>query len=146
MENLRRLSNVLIFLLRISMGVMFFYAGITKVLDSTWTAAGYLQGAQTFAPLYNWLLQPNILPVVNFINQWGLLLLGLALISGLFIRYTAWLAALLMLLYYIPVLNFPYVSQHAFLVDEHIIYILVLILLAVTKSGKIFGLDKLLNR
>src|SRR3989344_8616964 len=117
----RRLS---LFLLRISLGWLFFYAGITKVVNPEWSAAGYLQGAKTFTGLYQWLAQPGIIPVINFINEWGLLLLGVALILGIFVRLGAVLGVLLMLLYYFPVLDFPYIGKTAYLVDEHIVYAL----------------------
>ena len=34
-----------LFLLRVTAGWMFFYAGITKVLDPKWSAEGYLKGS-----------------------------------------------------------------------------------------------------
>ena len=60
-----------LFLLRVSAGWMFFYAGITKVLNPQWSAEGYLKGAKSFVWFYQWLLQPEILPIINSINKWG---------------------------------------------------------------------------
>lgn len=134
-------ERIYIFLLRISLGVLFFYAGITKVLNPNWSAAGYLKGAKTFSEFYNFLLDPNILPIINFVNEWGLTLLGLSLVLGIFVRLSSWLGALLMLLYYIPVLNFPYVGTNSFLVDQHIIFILVLLLLGSARAGRFLGLE-----
>ena len=37
-----------LFLLRVSAGWMFFYAGITKVLNPQWSAEGYLKGSESF--------------------------------------------------------------------------------------------------
>ena len=76
-----------LFLLRVTTGWMFFYAGITKVLNPQWSAEGYLKGAKSFVWLYQWLLQPEILPIINSINKWGLTLLGASLIIGLFVRF-----------------------------------------------------------
>ena len=64
-------QKISLFLLRVSMGWFIFYAGITKVLNPEWSAAGYLKGAKTFVSFYEWLLQPNILPSINFLNEWG---------------------------------------------------------------------------
>ncbi|MDO8583036.1 MAG: DoxX family membrane protein [bacterium] len=132
------------FLLRISLGILFFYAGITKVINPHWSAAGYLKGAQTFSGFYNFLLQPNILPIINFVNEWGLTLLGISLLLGIFVRLSSKLGALLMLLYYIPILHFPYVGKGtmSFLVDEHIILILSLLLVGSLKAGRFLGLEK----
>ncbi|OGZ19367.1 MAG: hypothetical protein A2626_02250 [Candidatus Nealsonbacteria bacterium RIFCSPHIGHO2_01_FULL_38_55] len=136
-----RFQKISLFLLRISMGWMMFYAGITKVIDPTWSAGGYLKGAKTFVGAYQWLASPNILPLVNFVNEWGLTLLGLSLIFGIFVRLGSILGAVLMLLYYIPILDFPYPNPHSYLVDEHIIYIFVLLLLTSLRAGRVWGLE-----
>ena len=135
-------SDIYIFLLRVSLGVLFFYAGITKVINPNWSAAGYLKGAKTLPELYNFLLQPDILPIVNFVNEWELTLLGVSLLLGISVRLSSYLGALLMLLYYIPTLQFPYAGANSFLVDQHIIYILVLLFLGEIRAGRIWGLEK----
>lgn len=134
-------SQICTFLFRIALGWLFFYAGITKIINSDWSAAGYLQGAKTLTGLYHWFAQPDILPVINFINEWGLLLLGLSLLMGVFVRLSSIFGAILMLLYYFPVLEFPYIGRNSFLVDEHIIYALALLLLAALRAGRMWGLE-----
>ena len=124
------------------MGWLMFYAGVTKALDPSWSASGYLSNAKTFPAFYQWLLQPDVLPVVNFVNEWGLTLLGVSLILGIAVRLSSLLGALLMMLYYFPVLDFPYPNPHSYLVDEHIIYALVLILFAGLGAGRVWGLEK----
>ena len=47
-----------------------------------------------------------------------------------------------MLLYYFPILNFPYVGERYFLVDQHIVFALILILFASINAGAIWGLDR----
>ncbi|HEY9584231.1 MAG TPA: DoxX family protein [Candidatus Paceibacterota bacterium] len=136
-----KFQKISLLLLRVSMGWLMLYAGITKVLDPNWSAAGYLQGAKTFAGFYQWLTQPNILPAINFINEWGLTLLGVSLILGIFVRLSSVFGTVLMMLYYFPVLTFPYISQHSFIVDEHVIYALVLIFFAAIGAGRYYGLD-----
>ncbi len=128
--------------LRLSLGCLFFYAGITKLLDPSWSAAFYLKGAKTFPAFYQWLLQPDILPVINFLNEWGLTLIGLALILGIFVRLASIAGATMMLLYYFPILDFPYPNAHAFIVDEHIVYIFAFLVLASFRAGRVFGLEK----
>ncbi len=135
-----------LFLLRISMGWFFFYAGITKVLDPAWSAAGYIKGAKSFVWFYHALLHPSVLPVVNFLNEWGLTLLGLSLIIGAFVRLSSWLGVILMALYYFVILDFPYPNTHAFIVDEHVIYALVLVVFASTHAGRAWGFDALRER
>lgn len=128
--------------LRLSLGWLMFYAGITKVMDPTWSAAGYLKGAKTFPELFQWFLQPGVLPIINLVNEWGLTLLGVSLILGVFVRLSTLLGAILMLLYYFPAIQFPYVPPHSYLVDEHIIYALALLLLGALEAGRYFGLER----
>ncbi|MDO8571952.1 MAG: DoxX family membrane protein [bacterium] len=135
-----------VFLLRISMGWLFFWAGITKVLNPAWSAAGYLKGAKTFPDFYQWLSTTDILPLINFINEWGLTLLGVSLILGIFVRLSSTLGILLMFLYYLPILQFPYVNLNSFLVDQHIIFILVLLFFSTIRAGRIWGLESWCSR
>ncbi|TSC89179.1 MAG: DoxX protein [Parcubacteria group bacterium Gr01-1014_3] len=135
-----KVTKLAIAALRITLGWFMFYAGITKVLDPAWSAAGYLNSAKTFTGLFQWFASPEILPAINFINEWGLTLLGVSLILGVFVRLSSVLGAVLMMLYYFPVLEFPYVG-HGFLIDDHIIYALVLAYFAAAKVGRIWGLE-----
>ena len=134
------LQKFFLFLSRITVGWMFFYAGITKVLDPQWSAEGYLKGAKAFSWFFQILLDPSVLPIINFMNKWGLTILGISLILGLFVRFSSLLGVLLMALYYIA-LGFPYPNPHSYIVDEHIIYISVLLFFAAIKAGRVFGLD-----
>ena len=143
MNNFQKIS---IFLLRISMGWFTFYAGITKVQNAAWSAAGYIQGAKTFPGFYQWFLQPDILPIVNFLNAWGLLLIGVALLTGVFVRAASFFGIALMLLFYFPILDFPYPNPHTYLVDEHIIYALAFLVLMATRAGSFWGLGRLCSR
>lgn len=129
------------FLLRISMGWLMFYAGITKIIASNWSAAFYLKDAKTFHGFFNWLLQPGILPAVNFLVVWGETLIGIALVLGLFVRLSSLSGFIMMLLFYFPILNFPYPDLHSYIIDEHIIYALVFLFLAAIRAGRAWGLE-----
>ena len=134
------------FVIRIVMGWLCFYAGITKVINPAWSSVGYLKSAQTFSGFYTWLANSDWIGVVNWLNAWGLTLLGVSLLLGALVRLSSILGALLMLLYYFPVLSFPYVGSHSFIIDEHIIYILVLALLFSYNAGKKWGIDNYLTK
>jgi|SRR3989344_2972602 len=134
-----------IILLRLGIGWLLFYAGWSKVVTffteaQDWTATGYILGNVKAGghPFAN-LLEPfanNVL--VDYLNAYGLLLIGLTLILGLLVRWSAFWGIILMILYYLSI--FP--PEHAFVVDDHVIYALVLIFLAVVGAGRIWGLDK----
>jgi thiosulfate dehydrogenase [quinone] large subunit len=146
MNSLNLSARVTLLLTRVALGILFFYAGITKVLDSTWSAAGYIGVAKTFPNFYQLFLNPTILPIVNFLNEWGLTILGLSLILGLFVRLSSLLGVALMLLYYFAAGPFPYPNAHAWLVDEHIVYALLLLSFASIRAGRYWGLDQFLSR
>lgn len=136
------LKNILS-LLRISLGGVFIYAGITKILNTEWSAAGYLENAKSFTDFYAWLASPEHIEIVNILNEWGLLLIGIGLLFGIATKYASIAGIILMLLYYFPILDFPYVGDHSFLVDDHIIYALLLVLIIKTKAGKFNSLSSL---
>lgn len=138
---MNKLQKISLFLLRISIGWLMFYAGITKVLDSSWSAEGYLKTAKTFAGIYHWFLTPSILPIINFINEWGLTLIGISLIFGVMVRLSSIFGVLLMLLYYFPALTFPIIAPHSFIVDEHIVYLFTFFVLAAFRAGRVNGLE-----
>jgi len=134
--------HISLFFLRIALGGLFLYAGISKILDPSWTAKSFLNAAQTFHGFYTWLASPALLPVIDFVNEWALALLGLSLLLGIFVRLSSTLGAVLMLLYYFPGLSFPYL-EHGFLIDDHIIYVFALLYVGIARSGRIWGIDAL---
>lgn len=129
MTNFQKIS---LFLLRLGMGVLFFLAGYTKLIDPMWSAAGYISGAKNFTGFYTWLLRPEILPAVNFLNEWGLTLIGVALLLGIFVRLSSVFGFLIMVLYYLPI----YPPLHG-PIDEHVIYALVFMVFMAFGSGEI---------
>lgn len=141
MNQLTKSAAVWLFMLRLTTGWLMFYAGITKILDVSWSATGYLISAKTFAGFYKALASPGILPVINFVNEWGLTLLGVSLILGIGVRLSSMLGALLMILYYFPAVEFPFVP-HGFIVEEHIIYAAALAFLAAVRAGRFYGLER----
>lgn len=133
-------------LTRVSLGVLMFYAGVTKVTNPDWSAAGYIGGAGNFVEFYKIFLNPAILPIVNFLNAWGLTILGLSLILGIFVRLSSLFGIVLMLLYYFAAGPFPHPSAHAYIVDEHIIYALILLFFIMVRAGRFLGFDQFLTK
>ncbi|PIZ46414.1 hypothetical protein COY32_03385 [candidate division WWE3 bacterium CG_4_10_14_0_2_um_filter_41_14] len=139
-----RVNPKLLLVVRVLMGWFFLYAGLSKVLNPEWTAAGFLSNAQTFPAVYGWFASSANIGWVDFANSWGQTLIGLGLITGTFVQVASWAGILMMVLYYFPSLNFPYAGDHALLVDDHVLYILILVGLMQTKAGHFWGLDALI--
>ncbi|MEF8825086.1 MAG: DoxX family protein [Halapricum sp.] len=126
--------------LRLIMGWTFFYAGITKVINPEWSVRGFLlygissenPFTQIWTTLGNdwyWLLTP--------LNQLGLTLIGLALIVGLFVRFSAFWGALMMTFYWLA--SFP--LEGSILIDFHFVYVLLLFAVGAFGTGRVLGLD-----
>lgn len=135
-----KLENKILIALRLTIGWLFFFAGISKLTNPDWSAAGYLASAHTFSDFYTWLASEPIIGITNALNAWGLTLIGLALLVGLFTRLTSLLGVILMILYWFPGLRFPAV-EHGMIVDEHIVYAVLLFYLAIIRAGRVGGLD-----
>ncbi len=135
-----KFQKVSLFLLRITVGWMFLYAGFSHVSDPNFSAAGYLAGAKILTGFYHWLASPGILPVVNFVNEWGLTLLGISLIFGFGVRISSKLGVLQMILFWLP-LGILHPDAHSLIVDDHIIYAATLLVLASFSAGRSWGMD-----
>lgn len=134
-------ARVPILFLRLGIGWVFFYAGWSKVITyftaaADWTAAGFLSHLDgPFGNLFSSLASNTI---IDYLNAYGLLLVGCALLLGVLVRWSAFWGIVLMLLYYLA--GFP--PENAFVVDQHVIYSLVLVFLAAVGGGRVWGLDK----
>jgi thiosulfate dehydrogenase [quinone] large subunit len=89
--------------LRLLIGWHFLYEGLAKLTNPYWTSAEYLDQAgwlfkHQFAALA---ASPAAVTVVDVLNEWGLVLIGLGLLVGLFTRGAAIAGIVLLLLYYI---------------------------------------------
>jgi thiosulfate dehydrogenase [quinone] large subunit len=128
------------------MGWIFTYAGLSKIFNPEWSAAGFLNNANSFPKLFAWLASQEILPITNLLNEWGLTLVGISLLLGAYVKLSSKFAILLMTLYYLAPLKFPYPNDHSLIIDDHIIYILVFIILITYDAGKFCGLDERLKK
>jgi thiosulfate dehydrogenase [quinone] large subunit len=135
-------ERALIVLLRLSMAWVFLYAASHQVFDPGFSVAGFLGTTKTFHGLFELFTGPVLAPITTFLVAYGHLLIGLSLLAGLMVRVSSAFGIALMLLYWMAHMDFPYVSgTTSFLMDEHIVYALVLGLLIATHAGHILGLD-----
>jgi thiosulfate dehydrogenase [quinone] large subunit len=133
----------LLLLLRFGMAWIFIYAASHQILVPNWSVAGFLGNTKTFHWLFAPMTTPALAGVLSFLVGYGHLLIGLSLLSGLLVRVSGVFGAALMLLYWMAHMDFPYITDmNSLLVDDHIIYALVLGLLVATRDGHIFGLDQ----
>ena len=74
--------------LRVLIGWHFLYEGLVKVVNPNWSSAGYLMDSQGFFSGFFQSLATNqsVLSVVDFMNMWGLVAIGLGLHFRLFFQ------------------------------------------------------------
>jgi thiosulfate dehydrogenase [quinone] large subunit len=136
-----------IFLLRILMAWTFLYAASHQVLVPGWSVVGFLNSTKTFHDLFAIFTTPGVAPVVTFLVAYGHLAIGLSLLAGLMVRISASFGILLMLLYWMAHMDFPYIENpNNFIVDYHIVYAAVLGWLAYKGAGRVWGLDAVASR
>lgn len=144
-----KLNNVL-GLLRLSMGWIFLWAFIDKVFGlgfSTVHGKAWINGVSPtlgflkfgskglFSSFYH-TIAGNI--IIDWIFMAGLLLIGITLILGIATRISVFAGALIVFLMWTAVLP----PQNNPILDEHIIYILVFIILGIANSGNYIGFGK----
>jgi uncharacterized membrane protein YphA (DoxX/SURF4 family) len=145
-DNIMNWKRILITTLRVAIGWHFLYEGITKLFTPDWSAYNYLMSSTSFmAGFYEALASsPILLKIVDVMNIYGLILIGLALFLGIVIRYAAAAGALMLTLYYFAYPPFgPTIygglEGNLFIVNRLFIEAIALILLASIKD-KGYGL------
>ena len=141
-------------ILRVFIGWHFLYEGLIKWSDPEWSAAGFLTTATwILSGFYTWLAENEILlAIVDFLNQAGLFLLGIALIAGLLTRTAAVAGMILLGLYYLahpPLFDggTPVTTGSSYLlIDNNLIEMVALYLVYVFKAGRFSGLDALIEK
>jgi len=140
------LSNVqqwALIILRIIIGWHLLNEGLAK-LTGEWSADSFLLGSQgLLSKLFqNMASQPAVLEIVNFLNVWGLILIGLGLFLGIFARIAVYSGILLLFLYYIA---YPPLHGVDLLVNKGLIELVSLVILAIFPSTLNIGLWSLLE-
>jgi thiosulfate dehydrogenase [quinone] large subunit len=140
--------------LRIAMGWMFFWSFLDKLLglgfatapDAAWLrggspTAGYLANATggIFAAIYHAMAGS---PIVDVLFMLGLLCIGGALLLGIGVQIAGYAGAALVVLMWFD--NFPPAQNP--LLDEHTIFALLLVGLALARAGQWVGLGKWWSR
>jgi thiosulfate dehydrogenase [quinone] large subunit len=139
-------------ILQILIGWHFFYEGLAKLINPYWSSTGYLAGAEWwFGGIFRDLAaSPTAITVIDFLNMWGLTLIGLALFLGLLTRPALIAGMALLFLYYIAAPPFPAYSyampaEGSYLVVNKILIELVaMAVLLAFPTNKLFGLDRLI--
>ncbi|MCU0408416.1 MAG: DoxX family protein [Bacteroidales bacterium] len=136
-------------LIRIVVGWHFLYEGLAKLFNPGWSSAAFLMESKwLLAGFFHWLAaDPGRLALTDFINTWGLILIGLALFLGIFTRISALAGSAMLLLFYIA--SPPFIessiatASHFYIINYNVIEAVILIAIAALPADYLWGLGRL---
>ena len=145
------LPRYLLVFLRIAIGWHFLYEGVSKLFIEGWSAAPYLSGSRwIFASFFHSLASSTtLIAAVDFINVWGMILIGLGLMLGFLARWASAGGALMLLFFFIAYPPIPgYTAgvpvEGSYLwVNKNLIEFIVLTVMIFISPGYLFGIDRL---
>jgi uncharacterized membrane protein YphA (DoxX/SURF4 family) len=151
---MKKYSIHLITGLRILVGWHFLYEGIAKLMTPGWSSKGYLIGSKwVFADIFHQMAAlPEMMKVVDFMNIWGLILIGLSLFIGLLVRWSSIAGAILLLFYFvayppIPGYTIGTVTEGSYLwVNKTLIEFFILLVFVFLPTESFLGADRLIKR
>ncbi len=151
---LRNLQQWGLIVLRIFIGWHFLYEGIVKLMQGGWSAEAYLLNSRGFFSgfFHQIASHPMLLEIVNLLNVWGLILIGISLFLGFFARIGTYAGILLLIFYYSaypPIKGFNFGTPqegHYLLIDKTFIELLALTVLALFPGTLNIGLTGLLRK
>jgi uncharacterized membrane protein YphA (DoxX/SURF4 family) len=149
---MKRIQAIMMFVLRVAIGWHFLYEGIIKLFIPDWSAEPYLRGSYGFlSGFFHWLASsPDLINVVNFLNIWGMILIGIGLFAGVLIRISSIAGILLLLLYYFayPPFGssvFPVSSEgHYWIINRNLIEALIMIIIYIWPA-KEYSIEKFIG-
>jgi len=138
--------------LRVLIGWHFLYEGISKLINPYWSSAAYLLDSKwIFSGLAKTIVaNPTLLSISDYVNMWGLTLVGVSLLLGLLSRYGALVGMTFVCLYYLfapPLLGLEYgrPGEGSYLiVNKNLIEACALWVLYCFPTSHIIGLDRFL--
>ena len=140
--------------LRMLIGWHFCYEGIAKLLNPYWTSAGYLAGSQWFLKeeLIDLAANATAVTVVDVLNEWGLVAIGLGLMLGALARPAAIAGVVLLSLYWIVAppfagVTYPMPAEGSYvLVNKVLVELAALLVVVAFPTSNVYGLDRFLAR
>ena len=140
-------GRLILISLRILVGGHLFFQGMIKLVSPTWTSQSYLENSYG---IFQWISgHSGLLKIIDILNIWGLILVGMALVIGFYERAAAICGIILLGLYYLAHPPFSMLTYNltaegqSFLVNATLLEIVALILLVILPTGQYFGLARL---
>ena len=143
---------IVMVILRVATGWLILYEGIGRTMNSSGSIASYLSASRgLFSEYFKSLtVHTNLMYALGFVSEWGMLLIGMGLIFGLFTKFFSFSGLVFALIGYLSHppflgLNYTPVIQGSYLVvnELFILFFLFLVFILFPTSYSI-GLDRLI--
>lgn len=136
--------------LRVLIGWHFLFEGVSKLTNPYWSSAAYLLDSKwIFSGLAKSIVSnPSLLTISDYVNMWGLTIVGLSLLLGIFSKYGSLAGMIFVLLYYLfapPLLGLEYgrPGEGSYLiVNKNLIEACALWVIYCFPTSQIIGLDR----
>lgn len=140
-------------ILRLFIGWHFMYEGMIKIVNPKWTSLPYLLDSK--GPLSSFFVQLTqddfLMILINFVNEWALLLIGIGLTVGCLFRLSAVGGMILLAMYTLSHPSFigasymmPFEGSYLW-IDKNMVELAALGLLCVFPTSHIIGFDRVLG-
>lgn len=153
-KNYTSIQTFLLVALRVLLGWYFLYEGFVKIANPDWSSFGYLMDSQgAFAGIFHSMAaKANLVAVVDWLNKWGLAMIGLGLMLGFLTQFALFFGMLLLIMYYcshpaLASVTYLMPQEGSYLwVNKTLIEIFTMAVLLVFPTGHIAGIDRFISK
>lgn len=140
--------------LRLFIGWHFMYEGMVKILNPKWTSLPYLLDSKGFASSFfvGLTQDADMMALINYANEWTLLLIGLGLTLGCLCRLSSVGGMILLAMYTLSHPSFigadymmPFEGSYLW-IDKNLVELAGLGVLWVFPTSQIIGFDRMLGK
>jgi len=153
-KNYTSIQTFLLVALRVLLGWYFLYEGFVKIANPDWSSFGYLMDSQgAFAGIFHSMAaKANLVALVDWLNKWGLAMIGLGLMLGFLTQFALFFGMLLLIMYYcshpaLASVTYLMPQEGSYLwVNKTLIEIFTMAVLLVFPTGHIAGIDRFISK
>lgn len=153
-QNYTKAQLTWLMVLRLFIGWHFMYEGMVKIMNPKWTSLPYLLDSK--GPASSFFIKltqdDSLMVMINFVNEWALLLVGLGLILGCLYRLSSVGGMILLAMYTLSHPSFvgasymmPFEGSYLW-IDKNMVEFAALGLMCVFPTSQIIGFDRALGR
>lgn len=149
-----RMQTLTLVLLRVLIGWHFLFEGVVKIMNPKWTSLAYLLDSKgPLSSIFVGLTQSQVtMNCVNLLNEWGLFLVGLGLLTGCLSKLSSIGGIIFLAIFYLshpPFTGAGYMmpSEGSYLwIDKNLIELAALAVILAFPTSKYIGIDRFLMR